>query len=128
MFTFQCLRGCLQQRKKKDRKNKKCVHPLQDKENNHQILLENKSFPVVRHDNVDIECIRSIIENEISRVKASGESLTDSQAEYLDAFARGVWAGAKGITDIMISEIKPYNERKFVDPDHWYELNTVSNY
>jgi hypothetical protein len=89
---------------------------------------ENKSFPVVRRDNVDIECIRSIIENEISRVKASGESLTDSQAEYLDAFARGVWAGAKGITDIMIFEIKPYNERKFVDPDHWYELNTVSNY
>jgi hypothetical protein len=96
-----------------------------------EILCQSPSmnFPITRRDGKDIAHIQYVIRQEILRVAGKNGKITSAQAVHLNSFAQGVWSGAQTLTQLFSLENRPYNERtaKPVNPDHWYELNTVRN-
>lgn len=91
-------------------------------------LPRDVTLPITRRDGKDYMCVRKVIMDEISRVMQRNSGVIPAgELEHLISFSRGVWAGATGITELLTLENRPYNERlgKPINPDHWYELNTV---
>jgi len=78
----------------------------------------------VRRDNKDNIAVAKVIKKEF----VAKLDLMDHQEfiNHMHTFASAAWATMESVHQLMLDDEIPENERKRLDPDHWYEINLTN--